>query len=111
MNKLSDEKRAQLLPALIEGNSIAATCRMTGAAKMTVMSLIREVGAACLRFHDTQVRHLSTVERVQCDEVWSYAKAKRGICWISCSTMRSDRRGSEGGRDGDGIAVTTSGSN
>lgn len=77
MNKLSDEKRAQILTALIEGNSIAATCRMTGAAKMTVLSLIREVGAACLRFHDAQVRHLSTVERVQCDEVWSFCYSKQ----------------------------------
>jgi len=63
--------------SLIEGNSIASTCRMTGAAKMTVLSLIRDVGTACARFHDAQVRFLAT-ERVQCDEVWSfcYAKAK-----------------------------------
>lgn len=77
MNKLSDDKRAQIITALIEGNSIAATCRMSGAAKMTVLSLIREVGAACLRFHDAQVRYLSTVERVQCDEVWSFCYSKQ----------------------------------
>lgn len=76
MNKLSSEKRAQIITALIEGNSIAATCRMVGAAKMTVLALIREVGAACLRFHDAQVRHLLT-ERVQCDEVWSFCYSKQ----------------------------------
>jgi hypothetical protein len=75
MNKLSSSKRAQILTALIEGNSIASTCRMTGAAKMTVLSLIREVGESCLRFHDAMVRELSTV-RVQCDEVWSFCYAK-----------------------------------
>jgi IS1 family transposase len=77
MNKLPNEKRAQVLMALVEGNSIAATCRMTGVAKMTVLSLIREVGSACERFHDAQVRHLPTTQ-VQCDEVWSfcYSKAK-----------------------------------
>jgi IS1 family transposase len=75
MNKLSPEKRTQIIMALVEGNSIASTCRMTGAAKMTVLSLIREVGEACLRFHDAQVRYLST-ERVQCDEVWSFCYAK-----------------------------------
>src|SRR5688572_13241264 len=76
MNKLSDEKRAQIITALVEGNSIAATCRMTGAAKMTVLSLIREVGASCLRFHDAMVRYLPT-ERVQCDEVWSFCYSKQ----------------------------------
>lgn len=77
MNKLSDEKRTQIIMSLIEGNSIASTCRMTGAAKMTVLSLIREVGSACQRFHDARVQYVAP-ERVQVDEVWSfcYAKAK-----------------------------------
>ena len=77
MNRLPNEKRAQVIMSLVEGNSIASTCRMTGVAKMTVLSLLREVGTACVRFHDAQVRHLPTV-KVQCDEVWSfcYSKAK-----------------------------------
>jgi transposase-like protein len=75
MNKLPNDQRARILMSLIEGNSIASTCRMTGAAKMTVLSLIREVGAACERFHDANVRYLGT-ERVQCDEVWSFCYAK-----------------------------------
>ena len=75
MNKLSSEKRTQVIAALIEGNSIASTCRMTGAAKMTVLSLLREVGETCLRFHDAYVRYL-TSERVQCDEVWSFCYSK-----------------------------------
>lgn len=74
MNKLSSSKRAQILTALIEGNSIASTCRMTGAAKMTVLSLIREVGESCLRFHDAQVRNLETV-RVQ--DVLLFREAER----------------------------------
>ena len=76
MNRLDSETRGRVITALIEGNSIAATCRMVGVAKMTVLSLIREVGAACLRFHDTQVRHLAT-ERVQADEVWSFCYSKQ----------------------------------
>ena len=77
MNKLSFGKRTQVVTALVEGCSIASTCRMAGVAKMTVLSLIREVGTACLSFHDAQVRHLSTVERVQCDEVWSFCYSKQ----------------------------------
>ncbi|MBV8518155.1 MAG: hypothetical protein JO197_12210 [Acidobacteria bacterium] len=88
MNKLSPAKRAQILTALIEGNSIASTCRMTGAAKMTVLSLIREIGQACLRFHDAQVRYLPTL-RVQCDEVWSFCYAKE-------KNVPADLKGKEG---------------
>lgn len=75
MNKLSNDQRARILKSLIEGNSIASTCRMTGAAKMTVLSLICEIGEACQKFHDANVRFLGT-ERVQCDEVWSFCYAK-----------------------------------
>ena len=38
MNKLTQAKRVQIIAALVEGNSIRATCRMTGAAKGTVLS-------------------------------------------------------------------------
>lgn len=37
MNRLSTEKRAQILSALVEGNSIRSTVRMTGAAKNSVL--------------------------------------------------------------------------
>jgi hypothetical protein len=33
MNKLTTEKRVQIVAALVEGNSVRATCRMTGVAK------------------------------------------------------------------------------
>lgn len=33
MNKLSSERRTQIMHALVEGISIRAACRMTGAAK------------------------------------------------------------------------------
>ena len=78
MNKLSSDARARIIMALIEGNSIASTCRMTGTAKMTVLSLIREVGEACFSFHDKWVRDLSTT-KVQCDEVWSFPTARTRI--------------------------------
>ena len=44
MNKLDIKKQAQLISALVEGNSIRATCRMTGAAKGTVLKLLADVG-------------------------------------------------------------------
>lgn len=75
MNKLPSEQRARIIMSLVEGCSIAATCRMTGAAKMTVLSLLKEVGASCQRFHDFRVRLLTTT-KVQADEVWSFCYAK-----------------------------------
>src|SRR5438874_13307674 len=77
MNRLSTEKRAQIVGCLVEGMSIRATVRMTGAAKNTVTKLLAEVGQACDRFQDQTLRNL-TCQRIQCDEIWSfcYAKAK-----------------------------------
>ena len=77
MNRLSVADRAQILSCLVEGNSIRATCRMTGAAKGTVIKLLSDVGEACKAYHDKHVRNVQS-KRVQCDEIWSfcYAKAK-----------------------------------
>ena len=44
MNKLSFEKRTQVIRTLVEGNSIRATCRITGTAKGTVTRLFVSVG-------------------------------------------------------------------
>lgn len=75
MNNLDPETRARVISALVEGVSISSIVRMTGVAKTTILRLIRNVGAACARFHDSQVRYLGT-ERVQCDEVWSFCGMK-----------------------------------
>ena len=75
MNRLGIEERARILGCLVEGNSIRATCRMTGAAKGTVIKLLADVGAACKAYHDKHVRNV-TSRRVQCDEIWSFVDAK-----------------------------------
>jgi len=61
--------------ALIEGNSIRSTCRMTGVAKGTVLALIADLGEACAAYHDEHVRNVKA-KRVQCDEVWSFCYGK-----------------------------------
>ncbi len=77
MNRLSTDDRIRVVSALVEGNSIRATVRMTGVAKNTVAKLLVELGAACEEFHDRAVRNVKA-KRVQCDEIWAfvYAKAK-----------------------------------
>src|SRR5436190_15126914 len=92
MNRLSAVERAKVVAVLVEGNSLRATARITGVARMTIEKLLRDLGAACARHHDETVRGLKT-QRVQCDEIWSFigAKAKNaseeqkaqgwGDCW------------------------------
>ncbi len=75
MNKLSRERRTRIISALVEGNSIRATCRMTGAAKGTVLKLLADLGQACVEYQDKHVRNVYA-RRVQCDEIWSFCNAK-----------------------------------
>ena len=77
MNKLDHKRRSQVVAALVEGNSIRATVRMTGVAKGTVLKLLVDLGDACERYQDAALRNLKS-KRIQCDEIWSfcYAKAK-----------------------------------
>jgi len=77
MNQLNATERARIVGALVEGNSIRATCRMTGAAKNTVVKLLADLGGACAAWADANIRNLQS-KQIQCDEIWSfcYAKAK-----------------------------------
>jgi IS1 family transposase len=77
MNKLSLERKVRVIKALVDGNSIRATCRITDTAKGTVIRLLRDVGRACAEYQDNNLKNLSC-RRIECDEIWSfcYAKAK-----------------------------------
>jgi|SRR5579859_4767683 len=76
MNKLTAERQARVIQALIEGNSIRATCRLTGTAKGTVLRLLAQIGEACWTFHDRTVRNVKA-KRVQMDEIWSFTYGKQ----------------------------------
>jgi len=75
MNKLDTEKRAQIIGCLVEGNSIRATVRMTGAAKNTVTKLLTDIGKVCLEYQDLMLVNLPC-KKIQCDEIWSFCYAK-----------------------------------
>ncbi len=75
MNKLNRTKQAQVIAALVEGNSINATVRMTGVAKNTILKLLAELGPACSEYQDRVFRNL-TCKRIQCDEIWQFCYAK-----------------------------------
>src|SRR4051812_30074122 len=76
MNRLSTERRAQIVGSLVEGNSIRATVRMTGAAKNTVTKLLVDLGAACAEYQDRALRDLPCTT-IECDEIWTFCYAKQ----------------------------------
>ena len=75
MSRLSTAQRVQVVSALVEGNSVRSTCRMTGIAKGTVLSLLADLGKVCADYHDEHVRNVAA-KRVQCDEIWSFCYGK-----------------------------------
>ena len=76
MNRLSTAKRVQVVAALVEGNSIRATARMTDVSKPTILKLLADLGPACARYQDEHMRNLRC-RRVQCDEIWQFCYAKQ----------------------------------
>lgn len=75
MNKLNRDTQVQVLKCLIDGMSIRATVRLTGAAKDTVTRLLVAVGNACADYQDRTLRNIKA-KRIQCDEIWSFVYAK-----------------------------------
>jgi IS1 family transposase len=75
MNNLPAERQIAVIAALVEGNSIRATVRMTGVAKDTVTKLLARIGQVCAEYQDKELRNLPC-KRIQCDEIWSFCYAK-----------------------------------
>ena len=75
MSRLSNAEQTRIVTALVEGNSVRSTCRMTGAAKGTVLKLLADLGTVCAKYHDEHVRNVAA-KRIQCDEIWSFCYGK-----------------------------------
>ena len=75
MNRLSNMERASVVRVLVEGNSLRATARITGIARMTVEKILRDLGTACEKFHYATVRNVRA-NRIECDEIWSFVGTK-----------------------------------
>ncbi len=75
MNKLTTAKRTAVVAALVEGNSVRSTARMTNVSKPTILKLLADLGDACTAYHDEHVRGVKS-QRVQVDEIWSFIGAK-----------------------------------
>lgn len=72
---MDNEQRKRIVAALVEGNSIRATSRMTGVSQNTIFKLLTDLGNACTEYQDKAFRNLNC-KRIQCDEIWSFVGAK-----------------------------------
>src|SRR4051812_5079040 len=88
MNQLSLERRAAIVRAIVEGNSLRATARLNGCSLNTVSKLLVELGEVCSIYQNHKLRNLSC-KRIQCDEIWSFVGAK----------LKSVRSGAKGAGD------------
>ncbi len=76
MNVLSLEQRTRVLAALVEGNSVRSTVRMTGVSKGAILRLLVEVGEFLSIYQDIMLRDLPC-RRIEADEIWSFCGAKQ----------------------------------
>ena len=76
MNKLSLERKTQVIKVLCEGNSIRSTARITDTSINTVVKLLGEVGKACYMYQYKNLKNIQS-RRIQCDEIWSFCYAKQ----------------------------------
>ncbi|MGI8707265.1 MAG: IS1 family transposase [Actinomycetota bacterium] len=88
MNRLDRKERAAIIRALVEGNSLRSTSRITGRSINTVSKLVVDLGAAC---EDYLLQHLVNLPatRIECDEIWAFVGMK-------AKTVPEERRGEPG---------------
>jgi IS1 family transposase len=75
MNRLSTDRRTRLVAALVEGNSIRATARMTDTSYNAVLRFVVDIGTVCRAFLHESMRNL-TCRRLQADEIWQFCYCK-----------------------------------
>jgi IS1 family transposase len=75
MNRLPRDRRVEIIKLLVEGMSLRAITRITGASINTVTSLLVTAGKACSDYQDKAFRNL-ICRRVQIDEIWAFCYAK-----------------------------------
>jgi IS1 family transposase len=85
MNRLTIEKRVQVISALVEGNSLRSVVRMTGVAMNTIQKLLADLGTAGAEYQDKAMRNLNC-KHIQCDEIWQF-------CYAKDKNVPADKRG------------------
>ncbi len=89
MNHLKKEKQVAVITALVEGNSIRSTERMTGVHRDTIVRLLQRTGAYCAWVMDARMRNLEC-RSIQADEIWAYVGKKQGHLTPEEKAFRQD---------------------
>jgi IS1 family transposase len=76
MARLTTERKAAVIGALVEGASVRSVERMTGVHRDTVLKLVTSVGRACERMMDEEIRHVRC-NRLELDELWGFVGKKK----------------------------------
>jgi IS1 family transposase len=76
MRTLPIEKKRAVLNALLEGNSIRATERLTGVTKKAIMRLLVLAGEHCAAVLDNRMRDVRCAA-IEADEIWSFVGKKQ----------------------------------
>ncbi len=76
MNILKPHRKLAILSALLEGCSIRATSRMTGAHIETILKVLLETGQKCQAVFDQHIHGLRC-EAAELDELWSFVFKKQ----------------------------------
>lgn len=75
MNCLNIEKKLTVISALVEGNSIRSTERMTGVHRDTIMRLLNSVGEKCTQILEQHLRGFHS-RLIEVDEIWTFVHKK-----------------------------------
>ena len=75
MNKLSTEKRVQILHMMVEGSSMRSIARVVGVSINTVVKLLEDAGTVCGIYFDNHIKNVKA-SQIQCDEIWAFCYAK-----------------------------------
>ena len=75
MNTLTLEKKKAVIAALVEGNSLRSTVRMTGVHRTTIQKLLVDLGAKYSAYQGRIFRNLK-LRYIQCEEIWSFVGCK-----------------------------------
>lgn len=76
MNKLSLDRRAAVVRALVDGASIRSIARVMRCDKDTVTRILVEVGEFCSIYQDCVLNNLPCT-RIEADEIWAFVGAKQ----------------------------------
>lgn len=89
MNRLSLEKRCQIIHLLVEGMSLRAITRVTGVAINTVTKVLVETATAASEYQDEVFRNLKC-KRLELDEIWAFTYCKqKNINKVKCTAEQN----------------------